>query len=1120
MKSLTEIFENLINSKVNYHEGTRGIGQQYFKISNDIHINDYLDYNKTNELQYAINVAIPNISDTFIPFFHIQLDSQERSERARKRFLEIREHHLIKYNFSDFIDESTANDVKIRICRTEENTPIVDFLTDREIDGKLADKLLKKLHRKDSFTISMWEDKDLFDKPDELYIEIRKFDYSFEGKYLSSIVVSAPSQSTIDEFFKTKLGAVQIITELIKSKYAFDINSIIKYEANKSAKAAIMSRNMSHNLGSHVMYYIKQQLNSVSKITEGDVLNDLYPRDTDVLINVLTQSQDFEMPFLVGLGKFINYLQERQDYIATIATDYIPANSTISFKDFIYDELKPDLRYTRHKGRGSSETETKGHQPKNLLMDYIAYSEGYTSSENILLRFRNFTGANPELNPDKTIKKGTREAISFENMRKLNIAVPGGVIGRQALFSILENVIRNAAKHSKKRPDRKTLSIDFDYVEKCELNITNYDEIDMSQPLPWWKGLRAGGVHRDMDDIELQKLYAEYAEKYIIFTITNNMPNTSDSFKGLIDNGLNRQYVDDNGKMDEASKGVKEIRISAAWLRGYNIDTDIPANEPPAIAVRRIPLDLDFKSQNTELLEGDNHTNVYRFSKKQWKDTQNKDCAIQYVICLPKPREIAFIGEISNENILKIANSDGCRQYIPRNGEFFDDNTLILKNESHVLKEISDYDLVVICDDRINLERIRPRVNSRIIEYKEIENATSIESKSDLYRAWYEYQFKESSTLSILDEKSTLTHSSAAEKLGVNCQKASENDEKYYNECIVFSTHYNSQADENESEDRRERFAKAKFVEGITGNNSTDRLIRQDEWTELWKYKHLAAGLTKVAIIDERISSSMAPSQSQSAELTNQILEKFDLSEKHSRMDLEKILNDKLDKKFNNKKLIISDILSLAKPYVKENYNSESRNELEKTIKYRLSKNSIAQQYHEKRIWAYNIITDNSAKEVHFIGYKAPILNTIGKYSEEIGFGTLATIRCVADGKYEVVKNEIQNKFDFISIHQGILDKIYNTFEVKNNDEEKKKITYELFKAFSTQYEQPESQDGAQLTDVPDYIPHFIIHSGRSKPSKFDMPQRLPFIQFAAIDHAVRDCKYTLSELLYSAHYE
>ena len=46
------------------------------------------------------------------------------------------------------------------------------------------------------------------------------------------------------------------------------------------------------------------------------------------------------------------------------------------------------------------------------------------------------------------------------------------------------------------------------------------------------------------------------------------------------------------------------------------------------------------------------------------------------------------------------------------------------------------------------------------------------------------------------------------------------------------------------------------------------------------------------------------------------------------------------------------------------------------------------------------------------------------------------------------------------------------------------------------------------------------IHSGRSKPAEVDMPQRLPFIQYASLEHAVMDCKYSLTELLDMAYYE
>ena len=104
-------------------------------------------------------------------------------------------------------------------------------------------------------------------------------------------------------------------------------------------------------------------------------------------------------------------------------------------------------------------------------------------------------------------------------------------------------------------------------------------------------------------------------------------------------------------------------------------------------------------------------------------------------------------------------------------------------------------------------------------------------------------------------------------------------------------------------------------------------------------------------------------------------------------------------------------------------------------------------------------------------------------------------------------------KFHFISIHQGVLDKIYGAFGIKGKEHfaEKKQVTKELFDKFSNL--------AAQIEDE-SFLPQFIIHSGRSKPNNDEMPQKQPFLQFAALDHALNDCKYTLTELLYSAHYE
>ena len=63
------------------------------------------------------------------------------------------------------------------------------------------------------------------------------------------------------------------------------------------------------------------------------------------------------------------------------------------------------------------------------------------------------------------------------------------------------------------------------------------------------------------------------------------MPNSDEGVEKLIDN-LADPYLEDNGSMKETAKGLKEMRISAAWLRNYSIDTEIDVSkEPPALSV-------------------------------------------------------------------------------------------------------------------------------------------------------------------------------------------------------------------------------------------------------------------------------------------------------------------------------------------------------------------------------------------------------------------------------------------------------------------------------------------------------------------------------------------------------
>ena len=194
------------------------------------------------------------------------------------------------------------------------------------------------------------------------------------NKYLDS--------EDIEKLYISSLEDYRALIILSKHELARFKGDAIRPYAEKNAKVAIMARNTSHNLGSHVMSYLKHSLSSVNDMIKDSVLGYIFSELDDIEMlfenpeewknkQKIKKIDDVTLPFLVGLGKFISYIQERQDFIACTAVDYSPTCSILNFKDFIYDELNPDKRYKRHPDR-------KGLKPANILLGNIAKSEGFS----------------------------------------------------------------------------------------------------------------------------------------------------------------------------------------------------------------------------------------------------------------------------------------------------------------------------------------------------------------------------------------------------------------------------------------------------------------------------------------------------------------------------------------------------------------------------------------------------------------------------------------------------------------------------------------------------------------------------------------------------------------------
>lgn len=185
--------------------------------------------------------------------------------------------------------------------------------------------------------------------------------------------------------------------------------------ARIAAVAAVMSRNMSHNIGSHVLAALAQKSN-------------LNADEIKILLN---------------------YLKHRQEFIADIST----ASACIVFNRNLYEDILSRLIPIKEDERWEVNTQNY----YRFLINNGRHSECYP-----LLLLDNISGKSDIKANDikiKTIKYNGKELkvnIKYNSgngkriiENDIPILLPNDILGSHALFIIFENIIRNSSKHTK-----------------------------------------------------------------------------------------------------------------------------------------------------------------------------------------------------------------------------------------------------------------------------------------------------------------------------------------------------------------------------------------------------------------------------------------------------------------------------------------------------------------------------------------------------------------------------------------------------------------------------------------------------------------------------------------------
>ena len=270
-----------------------------------------------------------------------------------------------------------------------------------------------------------------------------------------------------------------------------------------SAIGSIMSRNGSHNIGSHVLSALSH--------------------------NIGTMPDD---------RMLYQYIQHRMDYIATATTDFPTWRQPTMF----LGTMMKTFLSQRH------------------LLDHIAASEG--------LRAWKFQGrgvdaerssiAKIKFHIRRILEDGrAQEVLSYkaaEGTVELDgdvaLAIPGGTVGQHAFFTIIENVIRNAAKHDWSSPPSKIKDKGVKVIDSNGKVTKGNLEIFI-----------------DYKDIP--------GEGNVEFTIFANMSDANevlDASNGKtvfdkVEQAVTARFIDDGGTLRRANWGIAEMKISAGYLQ-------------------------------------------------------------------------------------------------------------------------------------------------------------------------------------------------------------------------------------------------------------------------------------------------------------------------------------------------------------------------------------------------------------------------------------------------------------------------------------------------------------------------------------------------------------------------
>lgn len=318
----------------------------------------------------------------------------------------------------------------------------------------------------------------------------------------------------------------------------------LENQAIRAAISQVMARNTSHNIGAHVMNKLIGDLRSLSLLLfdqqdkqnyKSSELKEIHKNTVERLEKetwFTNASDDFKNGVLKNeilldqISIFNNYVKCRMDYLADISfgTPLMQTNK------YAYGELFTELDKVR------------------LLLEYISGLSDFKYK----IEFKK---------NDKPLN-GTNDLL---------VAIPNDILGTQAFYNILENIIRNTAKHSQKDLANPITTFTVNFIDEYDKEKIGGDETEINNILNEYIALEVydsidiNGNAGNLTDEDKAK-YKEDTKK------SHESISKIDWLVYSQNRKLNEDILQDKDKkLRSSSLGLVEMDASAAYLRKRDV---------------------------------------------------------------------------------------------------------------------------------------------------------------------------------------------------------------------------------------------------------------------------------------------------------------------------------------------------------------------------------------------------------------------------------------------------------------------------------------------------------------------------------------------------------------------